>query len=1421
MEFPPGLQGLQAVRDNSHVQYPHRVNLAIDPYVDPWMTPAFMHRKHSAFAKFSGTNTNIRCRTWLNLYEASTYNLTDQQRIAGLITSLDEDALEWFGTEIAQHISHYPWSRVRELMTQRFEERVVMPIVAAQDLKLAWGTTVQSYYNQKMRLLRQSSASEAEMAALLTRGMPNSYLTTLIGARLTNPQDWLSVALQIEASLAQQRKPRQPDNRQSEFLRPQQTQPKVFTSSTSSADSDKGKKKSKEPPGPCRHCTALGLTEMHWNKHCPNRPHQQSTNTDGQSSTKTTTLVVTVKEPSCNVVDHHQQAISITQTPRKGFIALTVKINRREVRTFMDTGSDISIMSDRLRRALNLLLTPNSSITIQGVEGPVTSVGLTYFNLTVGHLTKVMKAHVLMNFDYNLLLGLDVGDEFDLYLAVKKRQATVGPPNLNNHVLTAKAADGSLTTVTLPSPFAELITEYQDIFSKDDLDVGKIPLAEHQIITTNSRPHSFPPRRHPKPVSDTLRQLIEDYLKKGFIRISTSPYAYPVSLQRKKDGSPRLCVDYRRLNEETIDEKHPLPQIQLVHDRLQGARFFSVMDVSWGYWHVRLAKNSIEKTAFVTEDGHYEWLVMPFGLKNAPSTFQRILRNILGEYSFRFVINYLDDIIVYSRTLADHQQHLRLVFDKIRQHNIRLKLRKCVFASYKVEYLGSIIQNDTISPNPSKIQAVSEFPEPKTRKEVQRFLGLTGYFRNFIPSYTEIAHPLQKLTKWLASKSVTLDFDAKASFHKLKKALVNPPVLNIFNPDLDTEVHTDASKVGIGAILIQRSAMGFPLAIAFFSKRVGPEQENWSATDLESLAIMESVERWDTYLRYKRFKVFTDHSALQFLNSPRLKGRLYRWRLRLLPYSIDIYYRKGKLQKHVDALSRAPVEPPSQTWDPEPSPGIIVDHRSPACLLSTSNRPSPITKADLIKAQEDEDTSFLKKPIIKDGLLHVKRKGVTRVYIPKTLRPTTLYFYHEGFGHPGVTKTKQLIKTLYWWPNMAKEIEDHIARCDPCQRIKIPTGPKPGELQLMPSPPRPMMVLGMDTIVMGGSASDTAAKYVQVIIDHHSRHVWAFPTKSNTASAAITSLKSVIQAVKPDSDCTLITDQGTNFMSKAFKNFAKANNIVHQRTSAYHPQSNGMTEKVNGLLVTRLRLAQDKYPNLKWSSLIQNVCDEYNDTPHGTTGYTPAFLMFGRYPPSTVPYPEANLTDARKTAQEKTIAAQLKRKQEYDRKHSSVTFNVGQKVVRRIPLNHPDLDKLSPRQTGPHTIIEKVGPVNYRIERYVGDNHPPVVHASQLWPYNEHETLSLQASLLSYAGESEAPITHDGIIDRPLPATDHNRPQPTTADHPQPSTTTRNCQPWPATDRMPPATIDCGPQPSTAARNRSQPPAADHYRLLTDHLSCP
>ncbi|KAK9693072.1 RNase H-like domain found in reverse transcriptase [Popillia japonica] len=399
--------------------------------------------------------------------------------------------------------------------------------------------------------------------------------------------------------------------------------------------------------------------------------------------------------------------------------------------------------------------------------------------------------------------------------------------------------------------------------------------------------------------------MVSDLLDNGIIRESDSPYASPILLVKKKNGEQRMCVDYRALNAKTIKDRFPLPHVDDFLDKLKGCRYFTSLDLASGYHQIQLEESSIPKTAFITPDGHFEYLRVPFGLCNAPAVFQRTINKVLGNLRYGKALAYMDDILLPSADFHSGLANLRLVFQSLRDAGLTLRLSKCQYFMEKVEYLGHEISSEGVQPGRRKTECVDRFPEPTDVRSVRQFLGLAGYFRKYIKDFAIIARPLTNLTK----KDVSFAWgeDQHTAFQSLKTKLTSRPLLAIYDPELKTEVHTDASKVGIGGILLQAPPNGMFRPVMYYSRQTTKEEQRYHSYELETMAMVYTLKAFRIYLMGIQFKVVTDCNAIRTTLTKRdLVPRIGRWWLAIQEYKFDVEYRAGHKMSHADALSRNP-----------------------------------------------------------------------------------------------------------------------------------------------------------------------------------------------------------------------------------------------------------------------------------------------------------------------------------------------------------------------------------------------------------------------------------------------------------------------------------------------------------------------------------
>jgi len=702
-----------------------------------------------------------------------------------------------------------------------------------------------------------------------------------------------------------------------------------------------------------------------------------------------------------------------------------------------------------------------------------------------------------------------------------------------------------------------ILQEFADIFSDKP---GHCSLISHSISTPlNQNPIVMKSYRTPLATTSTVEAELQEMLRLGVIKPSSSPWCSPILLIRKKDNSIRFCIDYRALNKVTEKDPYPLPQVDELRDQISNATVFSSLDLTKGYWQVPLNPADTHKIAFSANRGHYEWTHMPFGLTNAPATFQRLTDTVIR--GLPGTLGYIDDILVFSQDRASHERTLRELFTRLRQAGLKVNRKKCLFFQKKVPFLGHHVSAKGVEVIPGNVAAIADFPVPNTRKQLERFLGIATYYQKFVKNLATIAFPLFQLKKahprsfaWLPVHQVA--FDA------LKAALVSAPVLATPDPSLPFLLSTDASDVGVGATLEQDFSDGRRL-IACASRVLSPVEQKRSTIDKEALAILWACDKFRPYLYGSSFRILTDHAPLKWLYAtPRLKGRFAHWQLRLAEFEglEGVDYLPGSSNTVPDALSRAPHPSSSVDVIGEGPPGAISTHPSPPF---PSARLSPAEWKLLQESDPDFHPSFAMSSCgsyyLHDG----------QFFLPHTFRDKALHDVHLGKEgvHFGAQKTRDLIKLVASWPLLAADAKRFVAGCPHCQMGKAPRPARQGYQEIF-SPMEPWHTLALD--FMGPFPSSAKGNnFALLVLDVYTRQIYAFPLPDTTSDTAVQSLsKLFLQNGVP---FALISDRAKCFVSKKFQAFCHIMGIKHKPTTPLRPTSNGMAERAIRTLKGLLR----------------------------------------------------------------------------------------------------------------------------------------------------------------------------------------------------------------------------------------------------------
>ena len=1000
-------------------------------------------------------------------------------------------------------------------------------------------------------------------------------------------------------------------------------------------------------------------------------------------------------------------------------IMLLLSDGAHPLTALIDSGADESFICTATARQLNISVLP--------LEQPLLTSAINGRSLMrITHVTEPIGVRISGNHSEHL--SFHVMDDLHVPIVLGLPWLAVHNPHVNwadntimswsqfchSHCLTSAAISLSLEP--------DRSEEFPDLSSvpPEYLDLKTVFSKSRAVSLPPHRPYdcpidllegAMPPKGHLYSLSpaetEAMNKYISESLAAGIIRPSSSPAGAGFFFVDKKDGSLRPCIDYRGLNDVTVKNRYPLPLMSTAFELLQGAHVFTKLDLRNAYHLVRIREGDEWKTAFNTHTGHYEYLVLPFGLTNAPAVFQALVNDVLRDMVNRFVFVYLDDILIFSPSLKEHRHHVRQVLQRLLENRLYVKAEKCEFHQSTVSFLGFIVSPGQLLVDPSKVKAVIEWPRPTTRRELQGFLGFSNFYRKFVRNYSTVAAPLTALTS--SKMPFSWNPQAEAAFSKLKHCFTTAPVLTVPDPSLQFVVEVDASETGVGAVLSQRSPKDNKLhPCAYFSHRLSPTEQNYTIGDRELLAVVLALEEWRHFLEGGAlpFLVWTDHKNLEYIKSAkRLNSRQARWSLFFSRFNFTLSYRPGSKNVKPDALSRI-YSPEKETLPPEPilPPELIVG----AALFDVESQ--------VLRAQSRE-------PGPGNGPSNC-------LFVPTSVRPEVLTWGHGSrlVCHPGVDRTLAFIKRRFWWPSMKEDVAKFVAACDTCARSKHSNRPPAGLLRPLPVPHRPWSHIALDFVT--GLPVSEGNTCILTVVDRFSKAVHfipltKLPTAKETAELLITHVFK-IHGLPQD----IVSDRGPQFSAQFWKAFCKLIGATVSLSSGFHPQTNGQTERANQDLEVALRCMTSSNTT-SWSRMLPWVEYAHNTLPTTATGLSPFQCCLGYQPPLfpaqeeevAVPSAQAFIRQCRRTwrrARARLLQSVVYFKKQADRRRSAAPrYNVGQRVwlsSRNLPLKVLSR-KLAPRFVGPFPITKIINPsaVRLKLPRPMQRIHP-AFHVSQVKP---------------------------------------------------------------------------------------------------------
>ena len=883
----------------------------------------------------------------------------------------------------------------------------------------------------------------------------------------------------------------------------------------------------------------------------------------------------------------------------------------------------------------------------------------------------------------------------------------------------------------------ELLNKYRQVVALPGEPLGRTTVLEQEIVLEQgTRPiytRQYPLSKYDK---KEVNDAVEEMLERGVIENSVSPWNSPLILVKKKDGTLRVCIDFRRINAVTVADKYPLPRIAELLQSLHGTSVYSSVDLQSAYWQIGLREEDRPKTAFTTEKGHFQFNVMPYGLTSAGSVFSRLMAIVLSGMIGLSVLVYLDDVVIFSETLDEHFDRLEALFERLQGAGLRLKLSKCTFMTSEIKYLGHRVSKEGISVHPDHYEVIKRYPVPKTKKQVRSFLGLISYFRSYVHNFAKRAEPMIKLLR--KQEEFKWENSQDASFSELKQCLLEPPIL--IYPDFDQPffIATDASDVAIGSVLAQqRNGKLHP--IHFISRTLSPTERRYSTTKREALAVIYSLKQFRYIVYGHDVTILTDHQALAMLFRKTLPdGQLGRWSVLAAEYNVKIRYLAGKLNVLADALSRIERDStPHEALFPDDD-DLIVDHV--AVITDDAQEDDYWTEQELIDAQRgderlapiikaiesksilDCEIEGLKDYLLNNRILHIRKKIprvgdcdiIVCIAIPAKLEDRAIRLAHDQItsAHLGVQRTITKLRYNYDFPDLDKKARKIVGSCETCLQYNGRL-PRPVPSRKYPIPDKPFERIAMD--LLGPlPITERGNQYIMVVSDFLTRFVLLFALPNKQSDGIAEALRVVFATY--GTPLALLSDNANEFCSQAIAKLCNMHGVNKYEITPYHPASNGLVERQNVRILRILRIYTGRLNTYNWDVFIPEMMCAMNSTLNASIGDTPFYALYH--------YDRRDLFDANRSRNERPcynfddymalmenrarqvfdhIKMELeKQANEYLTRQAKGAKERKLKIGQRVYCKHipkvGESRKLAPKFVGPCVVLEQIKATTYKVK---------------------------------------------------------------------------------------------------------------------------